>query len=375
METFKAIDLFCGAGGLSLGLKNSGFDIILGVDIDESALKTYKNNFNKTQILNEDIRYVTSSTISKLTGIAKGDNFLLAGCPPCQGFSNIGKRDQKDIKNQLVFDYVRLVMELEPSFILMENVPGMSRGVGKEIFKQVVSELNNKYKTEHAILNSADYGVPQIRKRLVLHGIRSDIYYELIKLSTNKDGSSILPKKTHSDPNKNDGSFTDWINLKNAIYDLPPIQAGEEYSGNKKIFNHRARSISDKNLFKLNYIRNNGGSRNCLPDEYVLECHKNSKTSYGDTYGVMDWYKPSPTLTSGCTSISKGRFGHPEQNRAISFREAARIQTFTDDFIFHGNMNSMSLQIGNAVPPLLAQASGMKIIQLMKKINNITNNL
>ena len=135
---FKAIDLFCGAGGLSIGLKKSGFRICLGVDIDESALKTYKYNLKRTKVLKEDIKKVTGEKITKLTGIKKGDNFLLAGCPPCQGFSSLGKRDVNDEKNGLVYEYIRIINELEPTFILMENVPGMFTGVGKEIFKKVI---------------------------------------------------------------------------------------------------------------------------------------------------------------------------------------------------------------------------------------------
>ena len=138
---FKAIDLFCGAGGLSIGLKKSGFRICLGVDIDESALKTYKYNLKRTKVLKEDIKKVTGEKITKLTGIKKGDNFLLAGCPPCQGFSSLGKRDVNDEKNGLVYEYIRIINELEPTFILMENVPGMFTGVGKEIFKKVIEKL------------------------------------------------------------------------------------------------------------------------------------------------------------------------------------------------------------------------------------------
>ena len=145
---FKAIDLFCGAGGLSTGLKKSGFRLCLGVDIDEKALKTYKCNLKRTKVLKEDIKKVTGEKITELTGINRRDNFLLAGCPPCQGFSSLGKRDANDEKNELVYEYIRIINELEPSFILMENVPGMSTGVGKEIFKNVVKELEENYHVE-----------------------------------------------------------------------------------------------------------------------------------------------------------------------------------------------------------------------------------
>ena len=161
---FKAIDLFCGAGGLSSGLKKSGFQICLGVDIDKAALNTYKLNLKGAKILTKDIRQVTGKEITQLTGIKRQDNFLLAGCPPCQGFSNLGKRDADDEKNQLVYEYIRIIYELEPTFILMENVPGMSGGVGKEIFKHVVETLEKLYYVEYDTLNAADFGVPQTRK-------------------------------------------------------------------------------------------------------------------------------------------------------------------------------------------------------------------
>lgn len=364
MKRYKAIDLFCGAGGLSLGLVKAGFNVKVAVDIDLKALRTYANNFKKVKLLNKDIKNVEGEELLKLAKIEKGSNFLLAGCPPCQGFSSIGKRDVNDYKNQLVFEYVRLIHETEPTFILMENVPGMSRGIGKDIFKEVINNLSEKYYIEAETLNAADYGVPQIRKRLVVHGIRKDVY-NILKNTYPDSINYILPKKTHSIQEDKKEKLKAWITVNETISDLPIIRAGENLE-DSKIFNHICRKVSEINSKRLDYIRKNGGSRKCLQEEYVLKCHKNNKASYGDTYGVMDGNRPAPTLTSGCTSITKGRYGHPTQNRGISVREAARIQTFDDNFKFVGGIDSMSLQIGNAVPPKLAQASGKSIIYLMK---------
>ncbi|MDR0979195.1 MAG: DNA cytosine methyltransferase [Lachnospiraceae bacterium] len=361
MKRYSAIDLFCGAGGLSLGLKKAGFDIKLGVDVDEKVLATYKNNFEKVIVIQEDIKKINAKDILNNTKIKEGSNFLLAGCPPCQGFSNIGKRDEKDVKNQLVFEYIRLIKEMKPTFILMENVPGMSIGVGKKIFKKCIEELELQYYIEFETLNAADYGVPQIRKRLVLHGVRKDVYKVLMDKFP-KEIKNILPNKTHSD-NEIGKTTKKWITVEEVLKGLPEIKAGEKYEG-KEVFNHVARNISETNLIRLDYIRKHNGSRYCLTDDLVLKCHKNN-ISYGDTYGVLYNNKPAPTLTSGCTSITKGRYGHPIQNRGISVREAARIQSFPDDFEFVGNIGSMSLQIGNAVPPKLAEASGKRIIFLM----------
>ena len=356
---FKAIDLFCGAGGLSTGLKKSGFRLCLGVDIDEKALKTYKCNLKRTKLLKEDIKKVTGERITELTGINRRDNFLLAGCPTCQGFSSLGKRDANDEKNELVYEYIRIINELEPSFILMENVPGMSTGVGKEIFKNVVKELEENYHVEYATLNAADFGVPQIRKRLVLHGIRNDVY---ANLGLDKEKQKILPKSTHSKEKKK--GYRKWVTVRKAIFDLPILGAGESYDDGI-IKNHKARSLSETNIERLQEIRLHGGNREMISEELQLECHKKENVSYTDTYGIIDPDKPAPTITSGCTIISKGRYCHPTQNRGLSIREAARLQSFDDKFEFQGNMGEMSLQIGNAVPPKLAQASGKVIINYM----------
>ena len=356
---FKAIDLFCGAGGLSTGLKKSGFRLCLGVDIDEKALKTYKCNLKRTKVLKEDIKKVTGEKITELTGINRRDNFLLAGCPPCQGFSSLGKRDANDEKNELVYEYIRIINELEPSFILMENVPGMSTGVGKEIFKNVVKELEENYHVEYATLNAADFGVPQIRKRLVLHGIRNDVYDNL---GLDKEKQKILPKSTHSKEKKK--GHRKWVTVRKAIFDLPILGAGESYDDGI-IKNHKARSLSETNIERLQEIRLHGGNREMISEELQLECHKKENVSYTDTYGIIDPDKPAPTITYGCTIISKGRYCHPTQNRGLSIREAARLQSFDDKFEFQGNMGEMSLQIGNAVPPKLAQASGKVIINYM----------
>lgn len=363
---FKAVDLFCGAGGLSSGLKKSGFQICLGVDIDKAALNTYKLNLKSTKVLAKDIKQVTGKEITQLTGIKKRDNFLLAGCPPCQGFSNLGKRDADDEKNQLVYEYIRIIYELEPTFILMENVPGMSEGVGKEIFERVVKALGELYYVEYDTLNAADYGVPQTRKRLVLHGIRKDIHQIIISKNDNFS-IKLLPQPTHSRIKRK--GYKKWVTVGDTIMDLPIINAGETYENND-IKNHKARRLSKINIERLQEIRNSGGDKNNISENLKLECHKKKNVSYTDTYGIIDSTKPAPTITSGCTIISKGRYCHPTQNRGLSVREAARLQSFDDKFEFVGNIGEMSLQIGNAVPPKLAQASGNVIRFYMKFCEN-----
>lgn len=359
MLKLKAIDLFCGAGGLSAGLLKGGFDVCLGVDNNKAALQTYRYNMKQTKLIEKDIRMVSAEEIAEIACIEKGGNFLLAGCPPCQGFSNIGKRDEFDIKNELVYDYVRIVNQLEPSFILMENVPGMAKGVGKKIFSKVVELLSLKYHIEYEILNAADYGVPQLRKRLVLHGIRKNVYEQLQMLEEVK----ILPKATHS--KYFECGLRKWRTVGDTIMDLPSIEAGEEYK-KANIYNHMARNLSELNKARLAEVSRNGGDRSSLSGKFVLQCHKKTNVSYTDTYGVMRLDSPAPTITSGCTIISKGRYGHPTQIRGLSVREAARLQSFDDDFVFVGNMGEMSLQVGNAVPPDLAKASAKQIKRYME---------
>ena len=365
-----AIDLFCGAGGLSCGLQDAGFDVALGVDVDIQALTSYQNYFQNTIALNEDINNVSAQTITKLLGLTPRSNFLLAGCPPCQGFSSLGKRDPYDEKNQLVFQYTRLIDELKPTFILMENVPGMSKNVGKEIFKEVVKKLSNEYFVEYATLNAADFGVPQTRKRLVLHGVRKDIY-EQLKCYLKQD-FTLLPEQTHCAPKKNiNNNYQNWRTVGETIMNLPPLVAGQSYEG-RDIHNHVCRNLSETNIKRLAIAHEHNGSRTSLPEELCLPCH-NGVTTFSDTYGIMRLDRPAPTLTSGCTTISKGRFGHPTQNRGISLREAAKLQTFPDNFRFFGSISSISLQIGNAVPPQLAKASADKIYYYMTLVEEMSD--
>lgn len=358
---YKAIDLFCGAGGLSSGLRKAGFDVCLGVDIDIAALNTYKKNIKRAKILNKDIRELDVDEITKLTGITKYDNFLLAGCPPCQGFSNLGKREVNNKLNELVYEYIRIINELEPTFVLMENVPGMSKGIGKDIFSNVISLLEQKYYLEYNTLNAADYGVPQIRKRLVLHGVRKDVYKMLVDFFQ-VDKIVLLPLASHS--KEKIKGYKQWKTVKDAIMDLPELKAGEECQV-EGIYNHVARKLSETNKERLKDIRKHGGDRLKVSEHLQLECHKKKNVSYTDTYGIISIDKPAPTITSGCTIISKGRFGHPIHNRGLSVREAARLQSFDDKFKFIGTVGEMSLQIGNAVPPKLARASAKDIIRLM----------
>lgn len=358
-----AMDLFSGAGGVSCGLRKAEIEVKVAVEVWDVAVNTYKRNIGDI-VIKEDIKNVKGTEILRKAGIRKGQLFLLAGCPPCQGFSSQQKSrlGDKDDRNTLAFQFTRLVKEIRPLFVLMENVPGMKRE-GK-IFKEVVNRLKNSgYKLHFDIVNSADFGIPQTRKRLVLHGVRQDIYKKMKK----KKIELGFPDPTHSGlSNSND--LKPRKSVRATISDLPKLEAGQE---DNSIPNHFCTGLKEINLERIRYIRQHGGSRDCLPEHLTLNCHKGKNIGYGDVYGIMDWDKPAPTLTGGCLSYSKGRFGHPEQDRAISAREAARLQTFDDDFVFEGNKSEIALQIGNAVPVDLAKISGEYFIKIGEKLNII----
>ncbi|MGP6452606.1 DNA cytosine methyltransferase [Streptococcus dysgalactiae subsp. equisimilis] len=355
MGKIIAIDLFSGAGGTTSGLKKSGISVGAAVEIDKVASETYRLNNPEVVLFTDDIHNITGKQLLSAIELGHEDRILLVACPPCQGFSTIGTNDENDERNQLIFQYMRLIEEINPDMLLMENVSGMTRAKNKQIFSKFTSQIERKYKIVYKVLNTADYGVPQIRKRLVLHGIRKDIIDDDFELA--------LPLPTHSKDEEN--NLERWVKA-DIIMDLPPINGGEQYVGDG-IYNHVANRLSDVNITRIRHIRSHGGSRRSLPFELQLKCHI-GKSGHGDVYGILDITKPSITITGGCMSYSKGRFGHPTQDRALSAREAARLQSFDDDYVFVGTRGQLAKQIGNAVPVGLAKASGNYFQTIFREI-------
>lgn len=360
---YEAIDIFSGCGGVSCGLSLAGFKVKAAVEIEKRAVDTYLNYqpLRNVKVLNEDICNLSGKQILKAARIKENDLYLFAGCPPCQNFSRqnpLNKTKSEEERKKLLFEFLRIIEEIMPPFILMENVPGIKSDFNNAILSEFLQCLKKMYYVREDVLNAADYGVPQIRKRFVLHAVRNDIYNELNSIGFVFD----LPKATY-DKNGNNG-LKKWRTVKEAIDDLPMISAGEEYIDDGKIHNHKCAGLSEENLQRIKEIRKNGGSRKGLPESLVLECHKkkdeNGKifSGHSDVYGIMDPTKPAPTITGGCLCYSKGRYGHYSQDRAISIREAARIQTFPDDFVFSNSLTDSAIQIGNAVPIDLVKASG-----------------
>lgn len=370
---YEAIDIFSGCGGVSCGLSLAGFKVKAAVEIEKHAVDTYLNYepLNKVNVLNKDICNLSGEEILKAAKIKKDDIYLFAGCPPCQNFSRqnpLNKNKSDEERKKLLFEFLRLIEEILPPFILMENVPGIKSDFNNAILSEFLEHLKKHYEIRESILNAANYGVPQLRKRFVLHAVRNDISEELISLQFSFE----LPKATH-DKNGSNG-LKKWKTVKEAIGDLPSIKAGETYVDDGKIHNHKCARLSETNLKRIKEIRKNGGSRSGLPKDLVLACHKkkdengNAFSGHGDVYGIMHSDKPAPTITGGCLCYSKGRYGHYSQDRAISIREAARLQTFPDDFVFSNSLTDSALQIGNAVPIELVRASGQVFKDAIKCI-------
>ena len=282
---------------------------------------------------------------------------MLVGCPPCQGFTRMRNGNgTNDPRNDLVLHYLLFVAVIRPRCVVFENVPGIIRQKhGKALFDQLCLGLRElgygfNYTNPGKLLNAADYGVPQLRKRLVL--------------LAGRDGHIIpYPAPTHGKPSSTEvltGKLEAWRTVREAIADLPPIQAGER---SECFANHSARLMGKRVANFISRVPHDGGSRKDAPEEYWLDCHKKANCGHSDVYGRLALSHPSGVITSGCTNVSKGRFVHPTQNRGLSFREAARLQSFPDDYVFEGNYEEIAQQIGNAVPPRLAHAIGITLGQ------------
>ena len=278
---------------------------------------------------------------------------LFSGCAPCQPFTRqVTQRPnlEEDERVPLLKHFANLVELCQPDLVFVENVPGLQKVKGDSPpFRNFLDRLKRAgYQVDHRPVKLARYGVPQSRRRLVLVASRH--------------GKINLPEETHGPGTSQEQYSTvrDWI------ANLPPIKAGEEH---KDVPNHRAAQLSLRNLERIAATLEGGGNRD-WPQHLMLECHKGF-SGYSDVYGRMDWDKPASGLTTRCISYSNGRFGHPEQNRAISIREAACLQTFPRKFIFQGNMGSMARQIGNAVPVRLAELIGRQFINHLKEVGRL----
>jgi DNA (cytosine-5)-methyltransferase 1 len=345
-----AIDLFAGCGGLSKGLQKAGFDVRAAVEIDAAAAKSYRKNHPTTNLIERDICQVSAVELKKLCGgkpIA-----LLAGCAPCQGFCSLTvKNRREDPRNELVLQMAKLIEELNPEAVMMENVPGLEQR-GALIFWQFVAHIKILgYQPEWHVVQMADYGVPQSRRRLVLLAGRG------FKIP--------FPKNTHVKNPTPDSKLKKWLTLRDVIASEPkPITMSEAWKsgGPKKHKWHVVRDIQPQVAARLNAAIP-GKTWLALEESLRPECHRSGYKGFTNTYGRMSWEQTPVTMTGGCTTPCKGRFGHPDSDRTtISVREAAMIQTFPRSYKFDtDHMEAVCEMIGNAVPPKFAFVIGKQI--------------
>lgn len=335
-----AIDLFSGCGGLTEGLRQAGFRVIGAVDNDSLAVETYKDNHRDVFVWERDIQHLSTSEVMERFEIDCGELDLLAGCPPCQGFSAMrtlnGSRKIDDSRNDLVFEFLRFARELLPKAVMMENVPGLAADPRMTEFWKELQKLG--YAGEQRVLDAAQYGVPQRRRRMILLAGRygpPPFATTATRARNVKWAIGWLPPAGLSGDN---------------LHDLPPARR------------------SDRIQTLIRNIPKNGGSRNDLGAARQLPCHQKCD-GFKDVYGRMSWEKVAPTITSGCYNPSKGRFLHPEEDRPITLREAALLQSFPYRYSFslrRGKSHAAEL-MGNALPPEFIRRHAGALRQYLQK--------
>jgi DNA (cytosine-5)-methyltransferase 1 len=334
----KAIDLFSGCGGLTLGLTQAGFRVVGAVENDPLAVETYKVNHKRVVIWEQDIRKLAAAEVMRRLKIERGQLDLLAGCPPCQGFSTmttLNGRIGQDRQNDLVFEFLRFVRVFRPKAVMLENVPKLAKN---RRFKKLRLDLKNLgYEINYSVLNAANYGVPQRRRRLILvagHQAKIPFGQPFYRPRTVKEAFKKLGKRrAKCDP----------------LHNLPEQR-------------------SDKVKRLICQIPHNGGSRMHLGEKCQLDCHQKCD-GFKDVYGRMAWNEVSPTITGGCFNPSKGRFLHPTKNRAISMREAALLQSFPPNYFFSikRGKSPIAQMIGNALPPEFIRRHARSVIRHLVK--------
>ena len=341
--SISTVDLFCGAGGLTYGFEQAGLPVKAGYDIDPACKFPYEQN-NKAKFILQDVGNVTGSDLAKY--FSGSSIRVLAGCAPCQPFSSYSRRyNDKESKWKLLRDFARLVEECQPEIVSMENVLQLKH---HEVFQEFIEKLEKlSYSFESCEVNCLDYGIPQSRKRLVL--------------LASKVGKINLISPTHS--------LERYKTVRKAIEHLEPLSAGQASKTDRL---HQCSKLSELNLRRIRASKP-GGTWRDWSQELVAKCHlKKSGKTYPGVYGRMEWDKPSPTITTQCFGFGNGRFGHPEQDRAISLREAALLQTFPAQYEFVAPdepvvFDNIGRLIGNAVPVKLGQVIAQSILNHLEQ--------
>lgn len=378
-KRLSALDLFSGAGGFSLGMEMAGIDVVAAVEYDEKIAKTYEYNHRDTYMINDDIRNVPATNSDRSLGKAKQDSIksifmnknkevdIIFGGPPCQGFSMSGYRNRnkkpflKDERNYLYLEYIRMVEELNPKVFVIENVPGILTFEDGKIRNEIEEEFEKLGYNVHAeIVSSQDFGIPQKRKRALFIGNR-----------LGAESKEFMPNNISLKSNK--------VCVWDALSDLPVLESGEgsepisyaskpktsyqEYlrkNATNKVYNHISSKHKKSTINILRKIKP-GQTMKDLPEEL------RTKSVHSGAYGRMDPNLPAYTITTRINTPSVGRITHPYSDRTITPREAARLQSFPDDYRFIGDITTVGMQIGNAVPPLLGKVIGESVKSIFKE--------
>jgi DNA (cytosine-5)-methyltransferase 1 len=359
---FTAVDLFCGAGGLSVGLQRTGFEVILANEIEPDFARTYELNHPGTVVIVDDIKKINFREQIRFVRKEKSKISLLSGGPPCQGFSTVGSKKENDPRNSLFYQYLRAVDELRPSYILFENVSGFAKLYEGKPLQTLLKELAKlDYKVSWSVLEASDFGLPQNRQRTILVGWQSKLPKVNLPSPKNSNEPHLFTSATK-------------IHLMEAISDLPPLginDSKDKYAsppmndfqrllrnGAKLLTEHNSSKYGEK-MQKILSLVPAGGTVEDLPISL------RPKSYFKNTYARLLPNVPAPTITRNFGTPSSSRCIHPFQNRALSTREGARLQGFPDSYLFFGSKCSKNLQIGNAVPPLFGEVIGREIYKAL----------
>jgi DNA (cytosine-5)-methyltransferase 1 len=349
-KQLKAIDFFCGAGGVTCGFKLAGINVIGGIDIDPKFKNTYELNNKNSIFVNEDVSNLKPSRLKQFLPVSKNDDHLIfVGCSPCQYFSNLKSDKRKSKAGRLLLeDFKEFVLYYKPGFVFIENVPGLRTKAGSPLHRFKATLKKEGYTFDQKVLNAKYFDVPQKRRRFILVATRI-----LEKIELPKQIKSKNKIKTVAD----------------AIGDykiFPQVNHGYK---DQTDFQHSVARLTDLNLKRVETTPKDGGTRRAWKNDRTLqlECYKDHEGHY-DVYGRLFWNKPAPTITTRFIHTSTGRYSHPEQNRAISLREGATLQSFPLNYKFHSSsQGTIATMIGNAVPPKLAEAIGESILNQWTK--------
>ncbi len=370
---YTIIDLFAGAGGLSTGFHLAGFKSLCAIDMNSKALATYQHNYPEARIIHQDIQEINPLELRLSLGLQREELTALIGGPPCQGFSRnvtAAYRYLNDPRNLLYKTFLEYVKEFKPLYVVMENVPEILKAYDGAVKNDIYIELESiGYKVTSTSLNAADYGVPQTRSRAFF-------------LASLDSQTPSIPQPTHKNFKVDfqlqlsifESSLNPITTVRDAIGDLPSLEAGEEYIDeyypypaqsdyqvlmrkiSKKLTNHVARALSPVQMARAKILKEGEDARN-LPSKLAPKKH------YSGAYGRLFWDKPAKTITKWVFHPGSGRFFHPTQNRTITIREAARLHSYPDNFHFLGSYTNMAAQIGESVPPILAKAIALSLLK------------